>query len=134
MSAVDQPYSPRAARASREAQRTGGGVLEAVEAMHDRKALGPDASVHAASYRAELLRELADSFRPGPVDMEAEDVALFAMETRARIRREVIEEVAAKLRAPLQYDHQTEDGKLAAVAWAGAAEFLLREFEVPHGQ
>lgn len=64
-------------------------LLEAADAL--------DASVHAGSYRQELLLEIADSFRSAPDVLECEDMALFAMETRARIRREIIEEVAAGL-------------------------------------
>ena len=105
----------------------------ALGAAHDRSALGLEASVHAGSYRQELLLEIADSFRSAPDVLECEDVALFAMETRARVRREVIEEVYAKLRSVAR--DATDSG--VAVWFDEVADFLLREFvavEVPDGQ
>ena len=133
---TDTPYSTSAASAGRDAvqeefDERGLGdarliVGVVLDAAHDRSVLDLDASVHAGSYRQELLRELADSFRAPPVDLECEDVALFAMETRARIRREVIEEVAAWLFARPGHEPIRR-----------AAEDLLHELEaveVPDGQ
>jgi hypothetical protein len=53
-----QPYSPEAAKAAREAQRAGGGVLEVVDAMHDRSRLGLAASVCARTFLHEIVDAL----------------------------------------------------------------------------
>lgn len=60
MSATNQPYSYLALQAAEEATaHAGEAVRIALDAAHNRKALGLDASVHAGAYRAELLREVA---------------------------------------------------------------------------
>lgn len=75
MSAMGQPYSDSAMSHAKGILRgkllTGWQELEMGAAlMHDREALGLDASVHAASYRQEVIAELvawleAEGFRFG---------------------------------------------------------------------
>lgn len=71
VSATDQPYSDAALRHSEakaaEAWERGLGAADqlriALDAAHDREALGLGASVHAASYRREVIEEAAECLR-----------------------------------------------------------------------